>query len=77
MKAKRFLALCGYIEGSDVNAVMEWKEHIEVHDTYLNSSHRPGTVRTEIFLCIAFLKWCKYEGHANANKVDHVPVYRG
>ncbi|KAH3894531.1 hypothetical protein DPMN_018689 [Dreissena polymorpha] len=77
MKANRFLALCGYTEGSDVNAVLEWENHIEVHDKYLTCAHKPGTVRSAIFICMAFLKWCKCEGHANESKVDHVSVKSG
>ena len=71
MKTNRFLALCGYTEGSDMNAVLEW-EQLEVHDTYLGRAHRPGTIRSAIFACMAFLKWCKCEGRADGSKVDNV-----
>ncbi|KAH3874565.1 hypothetical protein DPMN_037811 [Dreissena polymorpha] len=46
MRLNRFHALAGFQEGGSLGNAVQWKDHLDIADSYFQKMQAPGTIRS-------------------------------
>ncbi|KAH3700485.1 hypothetical protein DPMN_075464 [Dreissena polymorpha] len=75
MRLNRFLALAGFQEGGSLDNAVQWKDHLEIADSYFQKMHAPGTVRSNLGSATKFILWAKDERLVDSVIAEEVNSY--